>query len=55
MRVIVILELKSVFVGSCLKNCKSDYNQTWIKDTIGVPSYAHEVKGHVELFLCKLL
>ena len=34
---------------------KSDYNQTWVKDEIGVPSYANEVKGHVDLFLCELL
>ena len=23
---------------------KSDYNQTWFKDAIGVPSYVNEVK-----------
>ena len=32
----------------------SDYNQTWLKDAIGVPSYANEVKGQVELFSCEL-
>ena len=26
---------------------KSDGNQTWVKDAIGVPSYVNEVKGHV--------
>ena len=25
----------------------SNYNQTWVKDVIGVPSYVNEVKGHV--------
>ena len=34
---------------------KSDHNQTWVKDAVGVPSYVNEVKDHVELFLCKLL
>ena len=28
--------------------------QTWVKDVVGIPSYVNEVKGHVELFLCKL-
>ena len=32
------------------KLTKSDHNQTWVKDAIGVPSYINEVKGHVELF-----
>ena len=26
---------------------KSNYNQTWFKDEIGVPSYVNEVKGQV--------
>ena len=26
---------------------KSDYNQSWVKDAIRVPSYVNEVKGHV--------
>ena len=30
-----------------LKSWKSDYNQTWIKDEIGAPSYVNEVKCHV--------
>ena len=34
---------------------KFDDNQTWVKDAIGVLSYADEVKGHVELFLYELL
>ena len=25
---------------------KTDCNQTWVKDAIGVPSYDNEVKGH---------
>ena len=26
---------------------KFDYNQTWVKDAIGVPLYVNEVKGHI--------
>ena len=29
---------------------KSNYNQTWVKDAEGIPSYVNEVKGHLELF-----
>ena len=25
----------------------SDWNQTWVKDSIGVPLYVNEVKDHV--------
>ena len=25
---------------------KSNHNQTWVKDSVGVPSYANEVKIH---------
>ena len=28
---------------------KSDHNQTWVKDAIGVLSYVNEVKGHVAM------
>ena len=52
----MILKFKlSSFFGSPMKSWKSDYNQSWVKDVIGVPSYVNEVKGHVELFLCELL
>ena len=34
---------------------KYDYNQTRVKDVIGVSSYINAVKGRLELFLCKLL
>ena len=27
---------------------KSDWNQTWVKDAMGVPLYVNEVKGHVQ-------
>ena len=40
-----------VFWGS-FEKLMSDHNQTWVKDTIGVPSYVNGVIGHVELFLC---
>ena len=33
---------------------KSDYNKTLVKNAVGVPSYVHEVKGHVEVFLQEL-
>ena len=39
-----------VWLGFCylgLQKLKSDYNQTWVKDAIGVPSYVDEVRGHV--------
>ena len=26
---------------------KSNYNQTWVSDVIGVPSYVKEVRGHI--------
>ena len=56
MQVIMILEFKLVFrFWVCFEKLKSDYNQTWVKDAIGVPSYVNEVKGNVELFLCELL
>ena len=29
---------------------KSNYNQAWVKDAIGVPSYINEVQGHLEIF-----
>ena len=29
----------------------SDYNQTWVKDAIGVPSYVNEVKDHVPSYV----
>ena len=32
--------------GSPLKR-KSDYNQTWVKDETGVPSYVNKVKSHI--------
>ena len=44
--------------GSPLNTSSNTTNreyQTWVKDAIEVPSYVDEVKGHVELFLCKLL
>ena len=31
--------------GSPLKSWKSNWNQTWVKDAIGVPLYVTEVKG----------
>ena len=34
---------------------KSDYNQTWDKDAIGVPSYVNEVKGHVLLLRSRFI
>ena len=30
-----------------LEKLKSDWKQMWVKDTIGVPLYDNEVKGHV--------
>ena len=33
--------------GSPLKSWKSNWNQTLVKDAIGVPLYVSEVKGHV--------
>ena len=33
--------------SSLLEKLKSDYNQTWVKDAIGVPSYVYVVKGHL--------
>ena len=27
--------------------CGSPWNQTWVKDVIGVPLYVNEVKGHI--------
>ena len=52
----MILEFKLIFrFWVSFEKLKSDYNHTWVKDAIGVPSYVNEVKGHVELFLCELL
>ena len=32
---------------SPLKSCKSEYNQTWFKGAIAIPSYVNEVRGHI--------
>ena len=34
---------------------KLEVQSSEVKGAIRVPSYANEVKGHVELFLCELL
>ena len=46
--------VRFLLFGSPLKSWKFDYNQTWVKDAIGVPSYVIEilrsrtkVKGHL--------
>ena len=39
--------VRFLLFGSPLKSWKSDFNQTWVKVAIGVPSYVNEVKGHV--------
>ena len=53
---VCMFQFGKVFViqVSCEK-LKSGDKQTWVKDAIGVLSYVNEVKGHVELFLCRLL
>ena len=36
-----------IILGVSFEKLKCDYNQTWVKDGIGVPSYVNEVRGHI--------
>ena len=41
------MEMSVFVIWVSFEKLQSDWNQTWVKDAMGVPLYVNEVKGHV--------